>query len=192
MEYVYFLEVAAEEKRSNQGLFKLIQELAVPEDRIFSDARNAERKGLAEVMDILKPEDILIIRSVLDLSETAEGTVSILFQIKEKKAELYSLEEAFLNGGCAYSIWVGMQALLHTYADRKKRSGYKKAVAEKRVGRPQKAEKAIEKAVSLYNETDLAVCEIEAVTGVSRTTLYKHIRHKRDDCEVCENDKIRV
>lgn len=37
MEFVYFLEVGAGENRSNKEVFKLIKEMATPEERVFSD-----------------------------------------------------------------------------------------------------------------------------------------------------------
>lgn len=177
MEYFYFLEVVADENRSNRELFSQIRELATPEERIFSDASTIERRGLSDLLRVLKKDDLLIVRSVLDISDALEELTALLSHLKKVGVELYSFEEPFLNSKCAFDVLTGVKGLLRVYTNRKKVLGYKRAVAEKRVGRPPKT-KSIEKALALYNKRALTVGEIAAVTGVSRTTIYKYIKEK--------------
>ena len=60
------------------------------------------------------------------------------------------------------------------FIDRKKKLGYQKAVAEGRVGRPVKA-KDLEKAISLYEEGRLDINQVVALTGVSKSTIYRYL-----------------
>lgn len=178
MEFVYFLEVGAGENRSNKEVFKLIKEMATPEERVFSDTDRANRTELKQVLSIANSDDILLVRSVKDVVDTTEELANFLSRLESKRIELYSCEEPFLNGKCAYSMFTGVRGLEQYYKEKKKKEGYQKALSENRVGRPKKS-KAIERALRLYEKGALSVSDIALLTGVSRTTLYKHLKNKK-------------
>ena len=175
MEYVYFVEVG-DAKHSNKAVFELIKELSTPEEQVFSDIHMSSHPELQAVMSRLKNNDILIVRSVMDVADSLEGVLENLSQLKSRGAELYSCEEPYLNGKNAYDILVGVRDIISKFAEQKRAKNYNKALAEKRVGRPKKT-KAIEKAVHLYETTELSVAQIELLTKVSRTTLYKALKN---------------
>lgn len=175
MEYVYFLEVDGIENRSNSAVFKLAKEMEIAEDNVFSDLDRSDRSQLEAALNELGQGDILIIRSAEDAADSIEGLCEVLHRLKERGAELYSCKEPYLNGRCAYDVVAGVRELTAAFQQRKKTEGYKRAVAEKRVGRPRK-DKSIAKAVQLYKEGSLSIKEIEMVTGISKTTLYKNLK----------------
>ena len=178
MEYFYFIEVGADAKHSNKAVFQLIRELNTPEEQVFSDIDVNNRTELNKVMSRLKTEDMLVIRSIMDVADSVDGVLELLLQLKDVGAELYSCEEPYLNGKKSYEIVLGVRNMIFEFAEQKRKTNYKRALEEGRIGRPKKT-KAIEKAGHLYETTELSVAQIELLTKVSRTTLYKALKNNK-------------
>ena len=67
-----------------------------------------------------------------------------------------------------------------TLAKKKKQvAGYRKACAEGRVGRPPTKSKDIEQAIELYKSDACTISQITALTGVSKTTLYRVLKEQK-------------
>lgn len=171
----YVLEnTNTEEIRDNTPLFQLIKEMEIEENFIFIDAEGQDRTELQELLGYLEYQDVLVIRSVLDLTDTMEELITIFEKLTEKQISLCSCAEPFLCGEEYLENLNNFLALHKVYIDRKKKLGYQKAVSEGRVGRPIKA-KDLEKAVSLYEEGKLTINQVVALTGVSKSTIYRYL-----------------
>lgn len=48
------------------------------------------------------------------------------------------------------------------------------------LGRPSKGDKDIDKAIKLYDSKEYSVKEIEDMTGVSKPTLYRYLKERKD------------
>ena len=89
--------------------------------------------------------------------------------------ELFSCEEPYFCGEDYKNTLNSFMLLLDYYYKKRRKSGYQKALDEGRVGRPDKSAE-VEKAIKLYNSRNYTVAQIEKLTGVSKSTLYKYLR----------------
>ena len=171
----YILENShSEDKRNNQPLFQLIQQLEIADDNLYFDMSGKEQTELQKLLKDIQPENRLVIRSVEDLADSMDELIKILKLLSDKEISLCSCEEPFLSGE-DYADNLNSYLKLHkSFIDKKKQKAYQKAVAEGRVGRPVK-ESDIKKAIDLYKSNNFTVEQIKAVTGISKTTLYRYI-----------------
>ena len=65
------------------------------------------------------------------------------------------------------------------FQKKKQQAGYRKACAEGRVGRPPTKSKDIEQAIELYKSDACTISQITALTGVSKTTLYRVLKEQK-------------
>ena len=179
MLYVYFLDIQPWEKeRTNQKLFQLIQDFDIPEERIYVDDTGNDRTELDKLLDALEKEDMLIIRSVTDLTDDINGLLVELFPLlTEKGVELFSCEESFLCGYEYQNTLVGVIELLRYFRSLKKADNYQRALEAGKVGRPSKTDD-VEKAIKLYQSKIYTVSQIERLTGVSKSTLYRYLKEE--------------
>ena len=175
MLYAYILENSDnEEKRNNQSLFQLIEQMEIEDNNLFFDMDGEERTELLKLYKLLQPEDRLVIRSVLDIADSIEDLIKTFSMLTKKQISLCSCEEPFLSGEDFYNTIKSYMALHKHFLEKKKQIAYQKAVSEGRVGRPIK-ESDIKKAIDLYKSEKLTVEQITAVTGISKSTLYRYI-----------------
>lgn len=162
------------EYRNNKPLFEVINEFKVKDDQIYIDG-SYSRPELKKMIQAINSEDTLLMRSVEDIADDINDLLLVLGKLSGKKVTLYSCSEPFLCGD-EYLEYINGYIKLHSYYHRKKKTdGYKKAVAEGRVGRPPK-DKNIEKAIELYHSESMTLAEIKQVTGVSKSTLYRYLK----------------
>lgn len=179
MLWAYVLEVnGAEDDRQNEGLFQIIKELEVADNFCFFDmGGRGDRSELTELLNQIQNEDTLIIRSVVDLADTLKDMINILSVLAEKKITLCSYEESYLCGKSYLNQITGILSIFHDFNKRKKEQAYKQAVADGKVGRPSKA-KEVEKAVEMYKLEKVSMEQLQALTGLSKSTLYRYIKNK--------------
>ena len=85
------------EYRNNKPLFEVINEFKVKDDQIYID-NNYNKPELKRMVQVIKPEDTLLIRSVEDMADTMNDLLIILKKLSGKKITLYSCSEPFLCG----------------------------------------------------------------------------------------------
>ena len=173
MTWVYILEnQGIEDLRSNQPVFHLINELDISDDYIAFDDDTA-RSELDGLRAKLNAGDRLIVRSVEDLADTIEDLTDILQLLTDKQINLCSCEEDFLYGENYLATLTGCIRLLSGLQKKRQQSAYAKAYNAGKVGRPKV--KSIDKAMSMYQSKAFSISQITAVTGVSKSTLYRHL-----------------
>ena len=174
MIWAYVLEnQGVEDLRSNQPIFLLINELNISEDYIAFDSDTA-RPELSWLLAELNAGDRLIVRSVEDMADTMTDLQTVLQLLTDKKVTLCSCVEDFLCGNDYLSTLTGCVALVTAFRKKKQKSAYDKAHSAGKVGRPEKT-KAIQQAVAMYQTGAFSISQISAVTGVSKSTLYRHL-----------------
>ncbi|MBF8984394.1 recombinase family protein [Lutibacter sp. B2] len=173
--FSYFVENTDNQHiRDNSKLFSLIQDLEASESDIFVD-REDRKTELNKLIAVLKSNDRLIIRSVVDLSEDAKELLAVLQELQDKSIVLCSIEENFLNGQEYYTSMKGFTRINTHYLERRRKQGYSKAVENSKVGRPKQTE-AIKKGIRLYNTKAFKIEEIEKMCGISSSTLYRALK----------------
>lgn len=176
LDYVYFIENTTDNYVDNTELFSLIRDLDIDENEIFIDT-GISKKELEKLLDLLEEDDRLIIRSVIDLSFEAAGLLKVLEQLQEKKIILCSINEPTLNGLEYYSAMKCFVGINIYYLERKRKEKYQEAKLAGIVGRPKMTEQ-IEKAIRLYKTKAFTTAEIEKLSGVSSSSLYRALREQ--------------
>lgn len=181
MQYAYFLEVQKYEERNNQKVFQIIKDLELPEEQVFCDDNPDDRTELENLIELLQEDDLLIIRSVKDITGDIMPLYKELFPLLASKGvELFSCEEPYLCGTDYSKTLNNFILLMDYFYVKRKKSGYQKALDEGRVGRPAKTE-SVEKAIKLYESNLYTVAQIESLTGVSKSTLYKYLKEEESE-----------
>ena len=177
MVYAYVIGTQEDEDtRKNRQLFLRIKELGICDDGIFLEEDPESKQEFGALLDTISHGDTLLIRSISDLDGDINCLANdILPYLKELKVELISCEEPFLCGLDYADTWKAIIQLLKNHSRQKAKESYQKAVQEKRVGRPSD-EDNVAKAVELYRSEKYKIAEIERITGVSKSTLYRHLK----------------
>ena len=179
MMYVYFLDKqSTADTRNNTEVFKMIQEMRISDECIFDDEDPDSRPELNRLVGLLNANDGLIIRSVIDLVSSIDDLMDMLDLFSAIGIELYSIEEPFLSNKDYSQIVQGMVALLNQFTSKSRKENYQQALKEGRVGRPSKT-KQVETALDLYRTNNYSVSEIEKITGISKTTIYKYLKEQK-------------
>ncbi len=175
----YVLEnVENKDFRNNQPLFLLIKDLEVEDNRIYIDSdTDKSRPELENLLQVLQSGDRLAIRSVQDLADTLSDLISVFQKLIDIGITLCSCEEPFLSGDDYLDTLDGFVKLYVDFEKKKQRQGYRQAVNDGTVGRPAKS-KEVEQAISMYNSGNYKVSQIEAITGVSKSTLYRYLKNE--------------
>lgn len=177
MLWAYILEVSgAEEDRQNQGLFQIIKELEVADEFCFFDmSGTGNRSELKELLHQIQDNDTLVVRSVVDLADTLKEMIDALSVLAEKKITLCSYEESYLCGKSYLNQVTGILSIFQDFNKKKKEQAYKQAVIEGKVGRPSKA-KEVEKVIVMFKDGKVSMEQLQALTGLSKSTLYRYIK----------------
>ncbi len=187
MLYAYVLENTDKITRNNQALFKVITEFDIGDDYTFIDKDNDEnRPELKMLLGAIQPKSKLVVRSVTDLADTFLRLHSVFQRLIEKRVTLVSCEELFLCGEIYADILVGFSKLYITYEKKKQEQGYKRALEQGTVGRPKKT-KEVELAIKLYKSGLFKVSQIEVMTGISKSTLYRYLKDEKCDNSADKN-----
>lgn len=179
MDYFYLLPVEGNEKRSNTNLIKQQIECNIPEERFYIEYDREKRSVLKSLLQTLEKDDFIVVRSVYDLADELDPLKDVLYAIEFKRAELYSLEEHCFRGRKPFTVLAEVEKVITTYGRKARVQGYKKAVAEHRVGRPHKNLKP-DKEILLYKQGYLSAKNAAKLLGVSKTTFYNYL-HRVDD-----------
>ena len=177
MTYAYILEnIDIKEKRNNQPLFLLIEQLEVEDKKLYID-KDTERNRLSlkKLTAEIQPYSLLLVRSAIDLADGFIELKYIFQKLTDKHITLFSCEEPFLCGEYFMEYLTGFAKMFVTYEKKKQQAGYKKALENGTVGRPKKT-KEVEQAITLYKSGLFKVSQIEVITGVSKSTLYRYLK----------------
>ena len=85
------------EEHSNQPVFELIQKVGVADEQIVFE-QTEDRPELRKLLERLRDEDILIVRSVADLADDVINLIRVFQTLTEKQVSLCDCEETFLSG----------------------------------------------------------------------------------------------
>ncbi|PHV71877.1 hypothetical protein CS063_04800 [Sporanaerobium hydrogeniformans] len=178
MIWAYVLEnMGVEDLRSNQSVFLLIKDLKIEDKYLYFD-NTFERPELEKLLDCMGIGDKLIIRSVEDIADSLSELANIFQRFSEKKIVLCSCVEPFLCEEDYQENLNGYVKLYLYYNQKKKDTAYQKALSEGKVGRPLKTVE-IEKAINMYESGQFKISQIEMITGVSKSTIYRYANKKQ-------------
>ena len=116
-----------------------------------------------------------MIRSVVDLSDTAKGLLDFLSDLQSKGIILCSISEPYLSGENYFTMLSGFIQITNFYFEKRRRQGYEYAKEKGTIGRKAKTEETA-KAIRLYKTGAFTTAEIEQLSGVSSSTLYRALK----------------
>ena len=139
-----------------------------------------DRPELTKLLERITEGDTVVIESLSRLGRSTKDLIELTDLFKSKGVRLVSLKESIdTDSSTGKLLFTLMSAIAQferdTIADRT-REGLRSARARGRTGgRPKANPDNIKKAVKLYNTRQYSIKEIEELTGVKKSTLYRNI-----------------
>jgi DNA invertase Pin-like site-specific DNA recombinase len=152
-------------------------------DMIYNEKMTGTKKDrpeLNKMLDRMTEGDTVVIESLSRLGRSTKDLIELTELFHSKGVHLVSLKEAIdTNTSTGKLLFTLMSAIAQferdTIADRT-REGLKAARARGRTGgRPKTDSDIIKKAVKLYNTQQYSIKEIEDMTGIKKSTLYRNL-----------------
>ena len=138
------------------------------------------RPELAKMLDRMTEGDTVVIESLSRLGRSTKDLIELTELFEEKGVHLVSLKEQIDTSTSTGKLLFTLMSAIAQFerdviADRT-REGLRSARARGRIGgRPKVNPDAVEKAIRLYNTQQYSVREIEELTGVKKSTLYRNL-----------------
>ena len=139
------------------------------------------RPELEKMLDRLTAGDTVVIESLSRLGRSTKDLIELMELFNEKQVNLVSLKENIDTTTAAGKLLFTLISAISQFerdciVDRT-REGLAAARARGRTGgRPPVDTNLIEKAKRLYDSKEYTVAEISELTGVKKTTLYRHLK----------------
>lgn len=169
----------------SQNLDRQIDELKrYGVDMIYNEKMTGTKKDrpeLNKLLDRVTEQDIVVVESLSRLGRSTKDLIELTELLQSKGVHLVSLKESIdTNTSTGKLLFTLLSAIAQferdTIADRT-REGLRSARARGRTGgRPRTNPEQVKKAVKLYNTGQYSIKEIEEMTGVKKSTLYRNIR----------------
>lgn len=139
-----------------------------------------DRPELTKLLDRISEGDTVVIESLSRLGRSTKDLIELTELFKSKGVRLVSLKESIDTDSSTGKLLFTLMSAIAQFerdviADRT-REGLRSARARGRKGgRPKTNSDDIKKAVKLYNTQQYSIKEIEEMTGVKKSTLYRNL-----------------
>ena len=152
-------------------------------DIIYNEKITGTKKNrpeLTKLLDRITEGDTVVVESLSRLGRSTKDLIELTEIFQSKGVNLVSLKEAIdTNSPTGKLLFTLMSAIAQferdVIADRT-REGLKAARARGRTGgRPRADPEQVKKAVKLYKTEQYSVKEIEELTGIKKSTLYRNL-----------------
>ena len=153
-------------------------------DLIFNEKMTGTKRNrpeLSKLLDRMTEGDTVVIESLSRLGRSTKDLIELTELFQSKGVHLVSLKESIdTNTSTGKLLFTLMSAIAQferdVIADRT-REGLRAARARGRVGgRPKVSADAVKKAVKLYRTGQYSIREIEELTGLKKSTLYRYLQ----------------
>jgi len=144
----------------------------------------AERPGLAQLKEILRADDTLVVWRLDRLGRSLKDLIAWVAWLEQEKIGLRSLHEALdtttPSGKLTFHIFGALAEFERQLIQERTQAGLRVARARGRFGGRPKALPADKQqlAVQLYQEKKVAVKDICSLMGISKPTLYAYVRQR--------------
>ena len=152
-------------------------------DTIYSEKMTGTRKDRPELQKMLTDidkGDTVVVESLSRLGRSTKNLIELMELFNDKGVNLVSLKENIdtttPTGKLLFTLISAISQFERDCLAERTKEGLAAARARGRKGgRPKKLSSTIEKAIKLYNTKEYSIAEINELTGVSRSTLYRYI-----------------
>lgn len=142
-----------------------------------------DRPELTKMLDRMTEGDTVVVESLSRLGRSTKDLIELTELFERKGVHLVSLKESIDTSSSTGKLLFTLMSAIAQFerdviADRTK-EGLRSARARGRTGgRPKANPDAVRKAVKLYRTGEYSVKEIEELTGVKKSTLYRNFRQR--------------
>ena len=153
-------------------------------DKLYCEKLSGTKKSRPELDRLLKDlheGDTIVIESLSRLGRSVKNLSELMEIFNEKNIRLVSLKETIdttsSTGRLLFTILSSLAQFERDVLVERTNEGLTAARARGRIGgRPPSDEKALQKAVALYQTKQYTLTEIKESTGISKSTLYRSIK----------------
>lgn len=152
-------------------------------DMIYNEKMSGTKKNrpeLTKLLDRITEGDTVVVESLSRLGRSTKDLIELTEIFQSKGVNFVSLKESIdTNSPTGKLLFTLMSAIAQferdVIADRT-REGLKSARARGRMGgRPRADPEQVKKAVKLYKTEQYSIKEIEELTGIKKSTLYRNL-----------------
>ena len=153
-------------------------------DHLFCEKISGAKKSRPELdrmLSLLERGDSVVIESLSRLGRSVKNLSELMEMFNEKEIRLISLKESIdttsATGRLLFTIISSLAAFERETLIERTNEGLAAARARGRLGgRPKTNESTLKKAVALYRTGEYSLADITALTGVSKSTLYRALK----------------
>lgn len=140
-----------------------------------------ERPELNKLIERMSAGDTVVIESLSRLGRSTKDLIELMELFNARGVNLVSLKESIdtssSTGKLLFTLMSALAQFERDLISERTVEGLKSARARGRMGgRPKKDEGQIMKAIKLYNTKQYSIKEIEEMTGVKKSTLYRCLK----------------
>lgn len=152
-------------------------------DIIYNEKITGTKKNrpeLTKLLDRITEGDTVVVESLSRLGRSTKDLIELTEIFQSKGVNLVSLKEAIDTNSPTGKLLFTLMSVIAQFerdviADRT-REGLKSARARGRTGgRPRADPEQVKKAVKLYKTEQYSIKEIEELTGIKKSTLYRNL-----------------
>ena len=178
-----YARVSTEQQNLDRQL-DMLQKYGV--DFIYNEKMTGTKRNrpeLEKLLERLTEGDTVVVESLSRLGRSTKDLIWLMETFNSKGVNLVSLKESIDTTTSTGKLLFPLMSAIAQFerdviADRT-REGLNSARARGRNGgRPRTDSEKLRKAIKLYNTQQYSLAEIEDMTGVKRSTLYRGIRSK--------------
>ena len=152
-------------------------------DYIFNEKMTGTKRNrleLNKLLDRLMAGDTVVVESLSRLGRSTKDLIELVELFEKKRVHLVSLKEQIDTstpaGKLLFTLMSAIAQFERDVIAERTREGLNAARARGRIGgRPRANEQKVRQAVKLYQTGQYSVREIEELTGVKKSTLYRRL-----------------
>lgn len=152
-------------------------------DIIFNEKMSGtkrERPELNKLIERMSSGDTVVIESLSRLGRSTKDLIELMEMFNSRGINLVSLKESIdtstSTGKLLFTLMSALAQFERDLISERTVEGLKSARTRGRIGgRPRINDEKIKKAVKLYNTNQYSLKEIEQMTGVRKSTLYRNL-----------------
>ena len=178
-----YARVSTEQQNLDRQL-DMLQKYGV--DFIYNEKMTGTKRNrpeLEKLLERLTEGDTVVVESLSRLGRSTKDLIWLMETFNSKGVNLVSLKESIdtttSTGKLLFTLMSALAQFERDVIADRTREGLSSARARGRKGgRPRTDSEKLRKAIKLYNTQQYSLAEIEDMTGVKRSTLYRGIRSK--------------
>ena len=162
-------------------------------DRLFTEKMSGtkrERPELNKLIESLKAEDTVVVESLSRLGRSTKNLIELVELFQERGVHLVSLKESVdtstPSGQLLFTLMSAIAQFERETIAERTNEGLRAARARGHIGgRPKADQQKVQQAISLYHTQQYTVNEIQDMTGIARSTLYRAMKQQECTDDIC-------